>query len=75
MRAARPTAPANDERVARSRRRAGWRRLPCSGRSPDSNARHEAVVRAILAGSDGKARAAVKQHVDATSALVRAVLA
>jgi DNA-binding FadR family transcriptional regulator len=40
-----------------------------------SNTQHDAVVRAILAGNERKARTAMQQHVDATAALLRGFLA
>jgi DNA-binding FadR family transcriptional regulator len=40
-----------------------------------SNAQHEAVVQGILAGDPDGARAAMEEHVDATSALLRGFLA
>lgn len=40
-----------------------------------SHAQHAAVVRAILAGNRRKARAAMEEHVEATSALLRGFLA
>ncbi|MDQ1424630.1 MAG: hypothetical protein QOD72_2128 [Acidimicrobiaceae bacterium] len=50
--------------------------IPVLGRNIEhSNAQHDAVVRAILAGNDRKARAAMQQHVDATAALLRGFLA
>jgi DNA-binding FadR family transcriptional regulator len=50
--------------------------IPVLGRNIEhSNAQHDAMVRAILAGNDRKARAAMQQHVDATAALLRGFLA
>ena len=39
-----------------------------------SNAQHSAIVRAVLAGRPGKARAAMTEHVEATAALLRGLL-
>jgi GntR family transcriptional repressor for pyruvate dehydrogenase complex len=39
-----------------------------------SNDQHDAIVRAILAGDPGAARAAMEEHCDATAALLRGLL-
>ncbi len=50
--------------------------IPVLGRNIEhSTAQHEAVLRAILAGNDRRARAVMQEHVDATAALLRGFLA
>ena len=49
--------------------------IPVLRRNIDhSNAQHDAVVRAILAGDPEEARRAMEEHCDATAALLRGLI-